>query len=105
MGVVDIDMDDLKGSTDGIVDDSQALVDTMQILSYGIQQIETLDRMTEEIFHQLEYVNNVHESVKFADDIEMTVSGNVIGSSNICSPFVQSVSPVKVSLKPTTAPI
>ena len=53
-GIIDIGADDLKAGVDGVVDDAQGLVDSMQILSYGIQQVEALDRMTDEIFHQLE---------------------------------------------------
>ena len=52
-GIIDIDAEDLKAGVDGVVDDAQGLVDSMQILSYGIQQVEALDRMTDEIFHQL----------------------------------------------------
>ena len=52
-GIIDIDAENLKAGVDGVVDDAQGLVDSMQILSYGIQQVEALDRMTDEIFHQL----------------------------------------------------
>ena len=53
-GIIDIDSDNLKEGVDGVVDDAQGMVDSMQILSFGVQQVEALDRLTDEIFHQLE---------------------------------------------------
>ena len=53
-GIIDIDSDNLKEGVDGVVDDAQGMVDSMQILSFSVQQVEALDRLTDEIFHQLE---------------------------------------------------
>ena len=55
-GIIDISGDLLRDNVVDVVDDAQGMVDSMQILSYGVQQIDTLDRMTEQIFHQLEWV-------------------------------------------------
>ena len=53
-GAIDIGADYLKDSMDGVISDTQGMVDSMQILAYIIRQIEAFDKMTEELFHELE---------------------------------------------------
>ena len=53
-GAIEIDADNLKDSMDGVTNDAQGMVDSMQILAFIIRQIEAFDRMTEEIFRKLE---------------------------------------------------
>ena len=53
-GAIDIGADNLKDSMDGVINDAQGMVHSIKISAFIIRQIEAFDRMTEEIFHELE---------------------------------------------------